>query len=249
MRTSLVDVPTEDGVADSYLVVPDGAGPFPGVVYFPDAFGLRPRVLEMAERIAAEKGHAVLAPNILYRGGPCPQFDLSDAKDPVKRAELFARIGPVVQQLQPARLIADTQAYLDFFADQPGVHAGPVVLIGYCVGGTSALRATEAHPERIKAVASFHGGQLATDDPDSPHLQVGNITGEAYFAHADQDHSMTAEQIKVLETALDEAGVRYRSEVYEGAAHGFTMTDTAAYHEEGERRHWENLYDLLDRVR
>jgi carboxymethylenebutenolidase len=100
----------------------------------------------------------------------------------------------------------------------------------------------------VKAVGSFHGGRLATDEPDSPHLAVGGITGELYFGHADQDHAMTAEQIKTLEAALDEAGVRYTSEVYEGAPHGYTMTDTAAYHEEGERRHWENLFALLERV-
>lgn len=244
----MVDVPTEDGVADSYLVVPEGDGPFPGVLFFEDAFGLRPRLLEMAERIAAEKGYAVLAPNILYRGGRCPQFDLAGMDDPAQRGQIFGKIMPFIQQLTAAAIAADTQSYLDFFAAQPGVDAGEVVVIGYCMGGTNALRAIEAHPDRIKAVAGFHAGRLATDDADSPHLSVGNITGEAYFAHADQDHAMSAEQIKVLEAALDKAGVRYTSEVYEGAEHGFTMSDTAAYHAEGERRHWDNLFALLDRV-
>jgi carboxymethylenebutenolidase len=245
----MVDLPTEDGVADSYLVVPEGDGPFPGVLFFEDAFGLRPRLFEMAERIAAEKGYAVLAPNILYRGGPCPQFDMAALADPEQRGQIFGKVMPFVQQLNASVIAADTQSYLDFFAAQPGVDPGPVVVTGYCMGGTNALRAIEAHPDRIKAVATFHAGHLATDDPASPHLRVGNITGEAYFAHADQDHSMSAEQIKVLETALDEAGVRYTSELYEGASHGFTMSDTAAHHEKGERRHWENLFALLDRVR
>lgn len=242
----MVDVPTKDGIADSYLVVPEG-GPRPGVLFFEDAFGLRPRLFEMADRIAAQ-GYAVLAPNILYRGGPCPQFDLSALQDPDQRGALFGKIMPFIQQLDAAALARDTESYLDFFAAQPGVSAEPVVVVGYCMGGTNALRAIEAFPSRIKAVASFHGGRLATDEADSPHLSVGNITGEAYFAHADQDHSMTADQVKVLEAALDEAGVTYRSEIYEGSPHGWTMADTPMYHEAGEKRHWENLFALLERT-
>jgi carboxymethylenebutenolidase len=252
MRKTMVDVPAADGVADSYLVVPEGDGPVPGVLLFEDAFGLRPRLFEMADRIAAEKGYAVLAPNILYRGGKCPQFDLSALSalsDPDKRGDIFGKVMPLIQGLTTEKVVADTKSYVDFFAAQDGVDAGPVVVIGYCMGGTNALRVIEAYPSRIKAVATFHAGRLATDEPDSPHLQVGSITGEAYFAHADNDHSMNAEQIKTLEAALDEAGVTYTSELYEGAQHGWTMSDTAAYHEEGERRHWENLFALLDRVR
>jgi carboxymethylenebutenolidase len=248
MRKTMVDVPTEDGTADSYLVRPEGAGPYGGVLMFPDAFGLRPRLEEMAGRIA-ERGYAVLVPNILYRGGRAPQVDTSGLKDPERRAEAIKRIMPLARALDPAAIVRDTKAYLDFFAAQDGVDPGPVVVVGYCMGGTNALRAIEAHPDRIKAVASYHGGRLATDQPDSPHLQVGKITGEAYFGHADNDHSMTQEQIKILEGALDVAGVRYRSEVYAGAPHGFTMTDTSSYDEVGERRHWESLFALLDRVR
>jgi carboxymethylenebutenolidase len=229
----MVDVPAADGIADSYLVVPEGDGPFPVVLLFEDAFGLRPRLFEMAERIAAEKGYAVFAPNILYRGGRCPQIDMADLADPDKRGEIFGKIMPFVQQLTAATIAADTQSYLDYLAALPEVDTDRVVVIGYCMGGTNALRAIEAYPDRIKAVATFHAGN----------------TGEAYFAHADQDHAMSADQIKVLEAALDEAGVRYTSELYEGAPHGFTMSDTAAYHAEGERRHWENLFALLDRVR
>lgn len=243
----MVDVPTKDGIADSYLVVPEG-GPHPGVLFFEDAFGLRPRLFEMVDRIAAQ-GYAVLAPNILYRGGSCPQFDLAALQDPEQRGALFGKIMPFIRQLDTATITSDTESYLDFFAAQQGVAPGPVVVVGYCMGGTNALRAIEAFPSRIKAVASFHGGRLATDEPDSPHLSVGNITGEAYFAHADQDHAMTAEQIKVLEAALDAAGVTYRSEIYEGAQHGFTMSDTAAYDEEAEKRHWDNLFALLERTR
>jgi carboxymethylenebutenolidase len=247
MRKTMVDVPTDEGTADAYLVRPDGEGPYAGVLMFQDGFGLRPRLKEMADRIA-ERGYAVLVPNLFYRAGRAPQFDTSGLRDPGQREKTIQQIMPLIQGLDTAAIIRDTRAYLDFFAAQDGVDPGPVVVTGYCMGGTNALRAIEAYPDRIKAVASFHGGRLATDQPDSPHLQVGKITGEAYFGHADNDRSMTREQIEVLEAALDAAGVRYRSEVYAGAPHGFTMADTSSYDEAGEQRHWSNLFELLDRV-
>ncbi len=247
MHNQTVDITTPDGVADAYLVRPDGDGPFPGVLIYPDAFGLRPRLFEMAGRIA-ERGYAVLVPNLLYRGGRSPIFDLGGLQDAEQRGRIFEQIMPLIMGLTPELIVRDTAAYLDFFAAQDGVAPGPVVIIGYCMGGTNALKAIEAYPDRIVALASFHGGRLATDQPDSPHLGVGTITGEAYFAHADNDQSMNADQIKTLEAALDEAGVTYTSEVYEGAPHGFTMSDTAMHQQEGEQRHWENLFALLVRV-
>ena len=245
MQKQMVDITTPDGVADSYLVRPDGDGPFPGVLFYPDAFGPRPRLYEMAERIA-EQGYAVLVPNLLYRGGRAPQFDLAGLQDPEQRGAIFGQIFPQITALTVDKIVPDSQAYLDYF---DSVVPGPVVAIGYCMGGLNALRAMEAFPDRIKALGSFHAGRVVTDAPDSAHLAVGNLTGEAYFAHADQDDSMTAGNIATLEAALDAAGVTYTSEVYEGAGHGFTMSDTAAYHEAGEKRHWENLFDLLERTR
>jgi carboxymethylenebutenolidase len=243
----MVEVATDDGVADAYLVLPDGPGPHPGVLMYQDAFGIRPRLVQMADRIA-ERRYAVLVPNLLYRGGPAPQFDPADLAKPSKRERIFEKIFPYVLALDADRITRDTKAYLDFFAAQSGVAPGPVAIVGYCMGGMNALRAIEAYPDRIKALASFHAGRLVTDRPDSPHILVGNITGEAYFAHADQDRNMTAEDIRVLETTLAVDGVTYRSEIYEGAQHGFTMADTPAYQEAGEKRHWVNLFDLLDRA-
>jgi carboxymethylenebutenolidase len=247
VREISVDIPTGDGVADGFLVRPDGDGPFPGVLMFMDAFGPRPRLREMAARIA-ERGYAVLVPNILYRGGRAPQFDLDGLADPQRRGEVVGNIMPLIKALDTPKITRDARSYLDFLAAQEGVDPGPVVIVGYCMGGMNALRVIEAYPDRVKGIASYHAGRTVTDQPDSPHLHVGSITGELYLAHADNDHSMSAEQIKALEAALDEAGVRYTSEVYEGAQHGFTMSDTAAYNEEGEKRHWTTLFAFLDRV-
>ncbi|MBO4160770.1 MULTISPECIES: dienelactone hydrolase family protein [Micromonospora] len=245
--TTTVEVPTSDGAAEAYLARPDGDGPFPAVLFFMDAFGLRPRLAEMAERIAA-RGYLVLVPNLFHRAGPMPRVDLADLADPQRRGELFGRIVPLITALTPELVARDAGAYLDFLAARDDVAAGPVAIVGYCMGGTNALRAIEAHPDRIAALASFHAGRVVTDAPDSPHRGVGTVTGELYFAHADRDDSMTADDIAALEGALDAAGVAYRSEVYAGAPHGFTMADTAMYDEQAAERHWTALFDLLERT-
>lgn len=247
MQTTTVDVPTDDGVADALLVRPDGDGPFPAVLVFMDAFGLRPRMAEMAETIAARE-YVVLVPNLFHRFGRAPLVDLSGLSDENRRGELFGKLSPMIGSLTPDVIARDADAYLDFLAAQPGVAPGPVVITGYCMGGTNALRAIEAHPDRIAAAAAFHAGRVVTDAPDSPHLGVGAVRGELYFGHADQDPSMTAEQIATLEKALDAAGVTYRSEVYTGARHGYTQADTPMYDERATERHWAALFDLLDRT-
>ncbi|PTA44735.1 dienelactone hydrolase family protein [Micromonospora sp. RP3T] len=247
MQPTIVDVPTPDGTADAYLLRPDSGGPFPGVLLFMDAFGLRPRLAEMAATIA-DRGYVVLVPNLFHRAGPAAPVDTSALADADRRAELFARLGPLMAALTPDAVARDTAAYLDFLAAQPDVAPGPAAITGYCMGGTNALRAIEAHPDRIAAVAAFHAGHVVSDAPDSPHRGVGAVTGELYFGHADQDASMTAEQIATLEQALDAAGVTYRSEVYRGARHGYTQADTPMYDEQATERHWAALFDLLDRT-
>ncbi|MGC4806775.1 dienelactone hydrolase family protein [Micromonospora sp. DT233] len=246
-RTTTVQVPVGDGSAEAYLARPDGDGPFPAVLLFMDAFGLRPRLAEMAERIA-DRGHVVLVPNLFHRAGPAIMVDAALLDTPEERARSYEKVMRLVAGLTTQVVAADTAAFLDFLAGRDDVAPGPVAATGYCMGGTTALRAIEALPDRIAAVASFHAGRLVTDAADSPHLGVGSVTGELYFAHADQDKSMTVEQIATLEAALDAAGVRYRSELYVGAPHGFTMADTAAYDERAAERHWAALFALLDRT-
>jgi carboxymethylenebutenolidase len=217
------------------------------VLLYMDAFGLRPRIREMADRIA-ERGYAVLAPNLLYRAGRTPLIDPSNLKDPERRAELVGKIMPVIQALDTAAITRDTGAYVDFLGAQDGVDPGPVAVVGYCMGATNALRAIEAYPDRIAAMAGFHGARYVTDDPESPHRNVGRITGELYFGHADNDRGNTRDQIEALEKALESAGVRHTSEIYDAAAHGFTMADSAVYDEAAEKRSWENLFALLGRT-
>ncbi|MGW7486401.1 dienelactone hydrolase family protein [Streptomyces sp. NPDC054786] len=236
-----VDIPTPDGIADAYLAHPDDGEPHPGVLLYMDAFGLRPSLEEMARRLAGH-GYTVLVPNVLYRSGRAPVVELPDFIDPSLRPEIFEQLFPIMRALTPDLAMRDAGAYLDWLAASPLVTDGPVGTTGYCMGGILAIRTAAAHPDRIGAAASFHAGSL-----DSPHLLADRITAELYFGHADQDRSMSAEQIKSLEQALDTAGVRYRSELYEGAHHGYTQADTAAYNSEADARHWRNLLELFGR--
>jgi carboxymethylenebutenolidase len=239
-----IDVPTPDGPADAYLARPEGE-PRPGVLFLMDAFGLRPAIERMVDRIAAE-GYAVLAPNLLHRSARSPIVAQEDLADPATREGLFQRLRPMMAELTPDRVAADGAAYLDRLA--AAAAPGPVAITGYCMGVRVGWRIAAAHPDRVAALAGFHGGGLVTDAPDSPHLLAGEVRAELYFGFADQDRSMTAEQIAAFERALEDAGARYRSEVYEGAQHGYTMADTAAYDEAASERHHRELSALLGRT-
>ncbi len=240
-----IDIATPDGTADAYLVRPAGGGEHRGVLFLMDAFGLRHRIEEMADEIASH-GYAVLAPNLFYRAGRAPVLPMPDGDDPEARGRFFGEVRPLMNELTPERLASDGQAYLDRLGEEA---SGPVVLDGYCMGARVGWRIAVAHPDRVAALAGFHGGGLVTDAPDSPHRSAAELAGvELYFGHADQDQSMTPEQIAQLEAALDAAGVRYRSELYEGARHGYTMSDTPVYDAAATERHYRELFALLDRA-
>jgi carboxymethylenebutenolidase len=244
MPTQEIEIQTPDGVADAYLARPDDEQ-HPGVLFVMDAIGLRPVIAEMTQRIA-DRGYVVLAPNVFYRAGRAPVLPMPDATDPEAHAKFFQSLRPLIEQLTPEGLERDATAYLDYLALLAG--PGPVAITGYCMGARLGWRIAAAYPDRVAALAGFHAGGLATDAPDSPHLSAADIRAELYFGFADQDRSMTAEQIATFERALDEAGARYRSEVYEGAQHGYTMADTPAYNEAARERHFRELRSLLDRA-
>ncbi|MEU9336896.1 dienelactone hydrolase family protein [Streptomyces sp. NPDC048290] len=247
VHSTHVDVPAADGTADAYLVRPAGGGPHPGVLMYMDGFGLRPALTAMADRLAAA-GYAVLLPNVFYRQGRAPVVELPEFIDPVARPELFQQVLPMIRALTPERAVRDADFYLRRLAEDPAVTDGPVGVVGYCLGARLALFTAGSRPDRVAAAAGFHGGNLASTDPDSPQLLADRITAELYFGHADGDRSNPPEAIERLEQALTAAGVRYRSEVYAGAGHGFTQRDTAAYDAAADERHWAALLELFGRT-
>jgi carboxymethylenebutenolidase len=240
MANKTIDIKTPDGVCDSYISYPDAGGPFPAVLFYMDGIGVRPVLHQMADRIAAS-GFYVLLPNMFYRSGRTPLFDVSQILNPENRPKLME----LVTSVTPERQVRDAGAFLDFLASQKETKPGSKVgLTGYCMGGAMVMRTAAHYTDRVAAAASFHGGRLATDAPDSPHHLAGQITAELYFGHADQDHGMPLQDIARLDEALKIAGNRYQSELYAGAAHGFTMSDLPAYNKAACERHWDRLLGL-----
>jgi carboxymethylenebutenolidase len=211
------------------------------VLFMIDAIGLRPRIEEMADRIAAA-GYVVLAPNVFYRAGRGPLWEVPDLTGPEARGRFMRAIRPVMSSLTPDRIAADGRAYLQYLAE---LVDGRVGITGYCLGGRLGWTITAAHSDWVAAVSGFHTGRMVTDEDDSPHLLAARIAAEVYWGHADQDQSMTPENIAALDRAMDDAGVRHTTELYVGAAHGYTMSDTGAFNEQACERHFQALFELL----
>lgn len=243
MTTSEVEVQTPDGVADAYLSKPEEPGGHPGVLLLMDAFGLREAIREIAEEIAG-RGYTVLAPNLFYRSGRDAVPPMPDMSDPGARDVFMAKLGPLFAQMTPDAIRADGGAYLEKLGE---LAPGPVAIVGYCLGARVGLIIAGTHPDRVAALGGFHGGRIVADGPESPHLVLPQVKAEIYFGHADNDRSMDPDQIAALNRAMDEAGVTYTTEVYEGSGHGYTMSDTPVYDAAATRRHYENLFALLSR--
>ncbi|MFF0435444.1 dienelactone hydrolase family protein [Streptomyces sp. NPDC004327] len=246
MRTKTLRIPTPDGHADAFAAVPDHGERHPGVLMYPDAFGIRPALEEMARELAGH-GYYVLVPNFYYRHGPAPVIDLPERIDAGNRDAVFGRLMPLLtEQITTERVLRDADAYLTFLAAQPEVVAGPVAVTGYCIGTLLALRTAAAHPDKVAAVAGFHPGFVVTDAPDSPHRLVPRLAAEVHLGLAEGD--MTPEIISELFQALDAAGAGDTCEIYPGTVHGFTMSDTDAFSASGLERHWDRLLALLNRT-
>jgi len=235
MTESDLQIPTPDGIADGVLVRPDGAGRTPAVIHLTDIGGIRPSHREMARRLA-EKGYSVLLPNVFYRTGRPPLFDFTPV---IGEERTMKRFGQLAAPLTLEAMERDAAAYVDFLGD------GPIGVVGYCFAGALALRSAAVRPDRVVAAASFHGGGLATDAPTSPHLVLPRVRARLYFAHATQDRSMPPAAIEKLEAALRVWGGRYESEVYEGALHGWTVSDAPVYNPPLAERAFEKLTALF----
>lgn len=248
VRSEHIDLPTPEGTADAFFTRPSEGGPHPAVVVFMDAYGIRPALEAHAERLAGH-GYCVLVPNVFYRARRSPVADDLEVRlRSEDRSALFAELRPMMAQLTPEAAIRDGQAWLAFLHGHPDVLEAPIGSVGYCMGGRLSLRLAGDFADAVAAAASFHGGGLATGEDASPHLAAVRAAGELYIGHADNDGSMPPEQMAHLTRALAEAHVRHTAELYVGAAHGWTQTDTPAYDEAACERHWMRLLELFDRV-
>jgi carboxymethylenebutenolidase len=220
-----------------------------------DAGGPRPAMDEMMERIAAA-GYVVIMPDLLHRvglvfdlipeGRPRTSHEFMTAiADPAKRRRLITHY--VASALNDDHARMDLGAALACLDARPDVRRGPIGVTGYCMGGNVALRAAAMFADRVAAAASFHGGNLASDDPDSPHRRAAAIRAEVYVAGAVEDASFPDDMKERLRAALEAAGVVHTIETYPGARHGFAVPSHPAYQEAAARRHDAALLDLFRR--
>jgi carboxymethylenebutenolidase len=239
LSETMVDVSTEDGACEAFFVHPSD-GRHPGVIFWPDAIGLRDAKKTMARRLAAS-GYAVLAVNQYYRDAQLPLgISFSDFGDPDARARLM----PMIGALNPEALGRDARAYAAFLDGQDAVDTSRGLgTQGYCMGGGQAFRTGAAVPERVRAVASFHGGGLVTDAPDSPHRLIARTNAAFLILPGRDDDANQPEAVGVLHEAAEAAGRPAEIEVYD-ADHGWCVLDAPAYDEAEAERAWSRLLAL-----
>lgn len=240
MPTTTDTITTADGACRVTVATPDGDGPWPAVVMYPDAGGVRATFDAMAAQLAGY-GYVVLVPDVYYRDPGWAPFDMGTVfADEDERKRLFGMISKVT----PDIMAADAVAFFDYLQARPDVTGETFGTTGYCMGGRTSLVVAGRVPDRVAAAMSFHGGGLAGDDPGSPHLLADRIKARVYVGGAMDDASFTVEHSLILEAALTQAGVEHTIEFY-SAAHGFAVPDNGPYDEPAARQHWEAMAQVF----
>jgi carboxymethylenebutenolidase len=235
-----VTVTTPDGACDAYFVHPS-SGAAPGVLVWPDIFGLRPSFRQMGKRLA-ESGFSVLVVNPFYRTRKAPTAD-NGAATPIPS------LMPLARGLNETTNMTDARAFIAWLDQQPSVAKNKKVgTQGYCMGGPMAFRTSAAVPDRVGAVASFHGGGLVTDQPNSPHLQASKTKAQFLIAIAANDDQRAPTEKDVLKETFAKANLPAEIEVYAGAAHGWCPPDSGVYNEPQAEKAWNRLLALYGKA-
>ena len=235
-----VTITTPDGMCDAYFVHP-ASGTAPGVLLWPDIFGLRPANRQMAKRLA-ESGYSVLVVNPFYRAKKAPTAD-AGAATPIQQ------LMPLAQALNATTHMTDAKAFIGWLDQQPSVAKNRKMgTQGYCMGGPIAFRTAAAVPDRVGAVASFHGGGLVTTQPDSPHTLAAKTKVQLLIAIAANDDARSPNEKNVLKETFAKANLPAEIEVYEGAAHGWCPPDSGVYNEPQAEKAWSRLLALYGKA-
>ena len=236
-----IDIKTADGTADAYFVHP-AKGKYPGVLIWPDIFGLRPAFKTMATRLA-ESGYSVLVINPFYRTKRAPTApDRPDFNDPETRKALTALMGSI----GPKTTVVDARAFVSFLDSQSAVDKRKKIgTTGYCMGGPYVFRTAALIPDRVGAGATFHGGGLVTDNADSPHLLIPQMKAHFLVAIAESDDKKEPESKNVLRKSFDGAHLPAEIEVYAGTQHGWCPIDGAVYNHEQAEKAWSRMLALF----
>jgi carboxymethylenebutenolidase len=235
-----VVVTTKHGRMPAFAACPDGAGPFPPVIFYMDAPGTREELRNMARRIARQ-GYFCLLPDMYYRLGTV-RFDIprrDDAMSGVIRASM--------NSITNALVTDDTAAMIAWFDANDKVAPGPVGCVGYCMSGCYITTVSARFPHRIKAAASLYGVNIVTDKPDSSHLLLPLVTGELYYAFAEHDQSVPARVIPELQASLAKTSVANTVKVFAGTHHGFCFAERAVYDTQAAEQTWADMFALWKR--
>src|SRR5947207_1006287 len=235
-----VNVTTPDGTADCYFVRP-ASGTAPGVLVWPDIFGLRPAFRQMGKRLA-ESGYAVLVVNPFYRVKKAPTAAAGSATP-------IPELMPLMQALTETTHMTDAKAFIAWLDQQASVAKNRKIgTQGYCMGGPMAFRTAVAAPDRVGAVASFHGAGLVTQQPNSPPMQVSKPRAQLLIAIADNDDKRAPTDKTVMKETFEKSGQPAEIEVYTGAAHGWCPPDTTVYNEPQAEKAWSRLLELYKKA-
>lgn len=241
MQEKDVVIKTADGEMPAFITHPEEGGPFPVLLFYMDAPGIREELRDMARRLGTV-GYYVVLPNLYYRDG-APVDIMTDRSE-----ETMERMFGLMRTLSNAKINSDTESMLKFVAAEAQAKEGPAGIVGYCMSGPFVTSAAAAFPNQIAAAASIYGAGLVTDRDDSPHLTLGDIKGEIYFACAETDHWAPKETVDRLEEALKNADTNHRVEWYPGTEHGFAFPQRDVFHKAAGERHWERLFSLFGRT-
>jgi len=239
------DIRTADGVMDTFICHPDEGGPFPTVIIYMDAPGIREELRDMARRIGTV-GYHVLLPNMYYRTGREGSygFDLAQIRsDDGEREKMFN----VMRSLNNALVVADTGPMLDYIAGSAAAAKQPLGCVGYCMSGQYVMSVGAAYPDSFAAIASYYGVGIVTEADDSPHLAADRIAGEVYLAFASDDPYVPQPLLDRMPGIMQAAGLNHRIEVYPETEHGFAFPQRPVYRKAAAERHWERMFALFER--
>jgi carboxymethylenebutenolidase len=240
MREEFVDVTSSHGVIPSFLAMPSGDGPWPAVIMYMDAPGIREELRNMARRIA-KQGYVCILPDLYHRYGQL-RFDVN------RRTEAMGNvIKAAYLSLNDANINDDTAGILGYLDARVEVKAGPVGTIGFCMSGRFVLTTALAYSGRIAAAASLYGTRLVVDEPDSPHTTLHHIPTEFYFGFGELDPYTPPDYIATFRDAMDAASMTYEMETFTGVDHGYSFVERAAYNQSAAEQSWSKVFALFDK--
>ena len=240
MIERILQIETGDGKMETFVAHPEQGGPFPAVVLYMDAPGIREELYDFARRVGTV-GYYCLVPDQYYRQGKV-RFDLGAISEDLRRKWRSAR-----DKVSNAMIVVDARALLRFMENGEPVRSGPKGCIGYCMGGRFALAAAGAFPEAFRASASLHGTQLITDRADSPHLMADRFQGELYLGFAENDPHVPLEEVERLREVFARGALKHQIEVHPGTEHGYSFPAWPTYRKAAAERNWERIFAMFRR--